>query len=59
MICGKNESNGLGAEIVFWIDCSVDSGHIMCVCFGNNPSVCVPKLYLKLLYFQVRFCEIL
>ena len=34
MICGKNEPDGLGAAIGFWIDCSpfVDSGHITCVC---------------------------
>ena len=37
MICGKNEPDGLGAEIVFWIDCSVcgQLAHNVCV-FGRN-----------------------
>ena len=36
-VCGRNEPEGLGAEIVFWIDCSVcgEWAHNVCV-FGSN-----------------------
>ena len=36
-VCGRNEPEGLGAEIIFWIDCSVcgEWAHNVCV-FGSN-----------------------
>ena len=36
-VCGCNEPEGLGAQIVFWIDCSVcgEWAHNVCA-FGNN-----------------------
>ena len=36
-VCGRNEPEGLGAEIVFWIDCSVceEWAHNVCV-FGST-----------------------
>ena len=37
MICNKNEPDNIGAEIIFWIDCSVCGqwAHNVCV-FGSN-----------------------
>ena len=41
MICGKNEPDGLGAEIVLWTDCSFCGqwAHNVCV-FGRNTVTC-------------------
>ena len=40
-ICGCNEPEGLGDEIVFWIDCSIcgEWAHNLCA-FGKNSITC-------------------